>query len=322
MGFVGGELYEGVPAYPEGWYHLAMSADLPAGAVIPRRVCGRDVVAFRTAAGALGVLDAHCPHLGAHLGHGGRVVGEALRCPFHALHWGVDGRCVGADDVRTPGMRATARSWPVRELHGALMVYYSARGEPPWWEIPDPGMAGWSELRSHTLRFPGHVLEVTENGVDRRHFIAVHGYSDVTDFEVTVDGPVMHSRFGFTKEGIAQRFDTLVYGLGYAITDLTLEQLKIHARVILLSNQVDAETVDFTVCATVEGGLSWIDRMLEAIVEDVRKDLPIWAHKRRLARPALIAGDGPIGVYRKFARQFYPPAAPGAAEDPGAAAHG
>jgi hypothetical protein len=153
--------------------------------------------------------------------------------------------------------------------------------------------------------------------------MAVHGYSDVTEFEVTVDGPVMHSRFGFTKDGGAQRFDTLVYGLGYAITDLKIEQLKMHARVILLSNQVDAGTVDFTVCVTVEGGLPWIDRMLEAIVDDVRKDLPIWEHKRRLARPALIAGDGPIGVYRKFARQFYPPAAsPGEAENPSAAARG
>jgi nitrite reductase/ring-hydroxylating ferredoxin subunit len=310
VGYLGGDRGDGVPAFPEGWYHLAMSSALPPGAVLPRRVCGRDVVAFRTESGALGALDAHCPHLGAHLGYGGRVVGEALRCPFHALHWGADGRCVGADDTGRPGIRARARAWPVRELHGALMVYYSARGEPPWWEIPDPGMEGWSEPRSETLRFPGHVLEVAENGVDRRHFSAVHGYTGVSEFDVKVDGPVMHSAFTFEKDGVAQRFDTLVYGLGYAITDLRIEQLGIHARVILLSNQVDAETVDFTVCASVEGGLAWMDRFLGAIVDDVRKDLPIWAHKRRLEEPALIAGDGPIAIYRRFARQFDPPLDP------------
>lgn len=310
MGFVGGDRADGVPAFPEGWYHLAMARELAPGAVLARRVCGRDVVAFRTASGALGVLDAHCPHLGAHLGHGGRVVGEALRCPFHALHWGVDGRCAGADDTDAPGIRASARPWPVREVHRALVVYYSARGDPPWWEIPDLDLAGWSEPRSQTLRFPGHVLEVAENGVDRRHFAAVHGYTGVTEFEVSVDGPVMHSRFGFEKDGIAQRFDTLVYGLGYARTDLTIDRLGIHARVILLSNQVDAETVDFTVCVSVEGDLPWIDRFLAAIVDDVRKDLPIWAHKRRLERPALVPGDGPIATYRAFARQFYPPREP------------
>ena len=312
MGFVGGDRGDGVPAFPEGWYHLAMSSELPPGAVLARQVCGREVVAFRSESGALGVLDAHCPHLGAHLGHGGRVVGEALRCPFHALHWGVDGRCLGADDTNAPGIRASARSWPARERHGALMVYYSARGDAPWWEIPDLSMDGWPELRCQTLRFPGHVLEVTENGVDRRHFAAVHGYTDVSEFDVSVDGPVMHSVFSFKKDGIPQRFDTLVYGLGYAITDLHIEKLGIHARVILLSNQVDAETVDFTVCTSVEGGLAWLDRFLGAIVDDVRKDLPIWANKRRLAHPALVPSDGPIATYRRFARQFDPPQDPAA----------
>lgn len=88
--------------------------------------------------------------------------------------------------------------------------------------------------------------------------------------------------------------------------DLTIEKLGIHARV-----QVDAQTVDFTVCVTVEGGLPWIDLFLAAIVDDVRKDLPIRAHKRRLERPALVRGDEPIATYRAFARQFYPPEATG-----------
>ena len=31
------------------------------------------------------MLAAHCPHMGAHLGFGGRVVGEAIRCPMHGF---------------------------------------------------------------------------------------------------------------------------------------------------------------------------------------------------------------------------------------------
>jgi Rieske 2Fe-2S protein len=47
--------------------------------------------------------------MGARLGYGGVVEGEGIRCPFHAWHFGVDGRC---DDVpydrarRPPGRRA------------------------------------------------------------------------------------------------------------------------------------------------------------------------------------------------------------------------
>jgi hypothetical protein len=31
----------------------------------------------------------------------------------------------------------------------------------------------------------------------------------------------------------------------------------------------------------------------------------VWRHKRFASRPALAAGDGPIGLYRQWTRQFY-----------------
>ncbi|NRA09648.1 MAG: Rieske 2Fe-2S domain-containing protein, partial [Myxococcales bacterium] len=79
---------------PDGWYHVAASEEVEAGQVRSLRFFGRDLVLFRTESGEAIVLDAHCPHLGAHLGHGGQVVGESIRCPFHAWRFGSDGRCV------------------------------------------------------------------------------------------------------------------------------------------------------------------------------------------------------------------------------------
>ena len=32
----------------------------------------------------------------------------------------------------------------------------------------------------------------------------------------------------------------------------------------------------------------------------------IWTHKRYVHPPALSKGDGPVGLYRRWARQFYP----------------
>ena len=43
--------------------------------------------------GVVGVLDAFCPHLGAHLGMGGTVEGNALRCPFHGWEFATSGAC-------------------------------------------------------------------------------------------------------------------------------------------------------------------------------------------------------------------------------------
>lgn len=38
---------------------------------------------------------------------------------------------------------------------------------------------------------------------------------------------------------------------------------------------------------------------------DVKQDFRIWEKKTFLSRPALADGDGPVGLYRKRARQFY-----------------
>ena len=62
---------------PIGWFAVAYSHDLPAGGVLPLAYFGTDLVAFRAEDGTAHVLDAHCPHLGAHLGHGGVVEAAA-----------------------------------------------------------------------------------------------------------------------------------------------------------------------------------------------------------------------------------------------------
>jgi hypothetical protein len=45
--------------------------------------------------------------------------------------------------------------------------------------------------------------------------------------------------------------------------------------------------------------------MLQNFLADVRQDLPIWANKSYVSPPALAQGDGPIGKYRSWAKQFY-----------------
>lgn len=56
---------------------------------------GEQVVVFRDQEGKASVLDAYCPHLGANLAVGGRVVGNCIECPFHGWQFrGDNGKCV------------------------------------------------------------------------------------------------------------------------------------------------------------------------------------------------------------------------------------
>lgn len=50
---------------------------------------------FRAQSGKAHVVDAYCPHLGANLAVGGRVLGDCIECPFHGWQFqGSDGKCV------------------------------------------------------------------------------------------------------------------------------------------------------------------------------------------------------------------------------------
>ena len=95
---------------PFGWFCVAYSDELQVGEAKPLRYFGKDLVLFRTESGKAVVLDAYCPHLGAHLGHGiheetgigGRIEGETIVCPFHAWRFNGNGR-MRRSPLRDPG---------------------------------------------------------------------------------------------------------------------------------------------------------------------------------------------------------------------------
>src|SRR6185437_9770110 len=59
-----------------GWFMIGWSPEFPVGEVRPLHYFGEDLVAYRDDQGVLHVMEAHCKHLGAHIGHGGKVVGD------------------------------------------------------------------------------------------------------------------------------------------------------------------------------------------------------------------------------------------------------
>lgn len=84
---------------PSGWFFVDYAESLNAGEMRNVFVFGQEWVLFRTESGKPGMSDPYCPHLGAHMGHGGKVCGEHLRCPFH--HWEYDTEA-GARTFPTP----------------------------------------------------------------------------------------------------------------------------------------------------------------------------------------------------------------------------
>ncbi len=311
-----------LPAVPEGWYVAALARDVRAGEVVTRPMFGRDVVVFRTKSGAVGAVDSVCPHLGAHLGRGGKVCGENLRCPFHGFEFDRSGACVRTAYGGPPPRRARAVVLPGMERNGFVLVWSGSR--PPAWEVPELADEGYSTPDMRTFRLRGHPQETTENSVDIGHFAVVHGFSEVAvEAPLVTEGPRLTAAYsmkhglGIAGAGFRTRFAIEAWGLGYSFVDVTA--LGLRTRHWVLATPVGRGEIDLSLGVSVptlslrtRAGRALAQSLaaplrrviLGIFVHDTRADFPIWNAKRYVASPALAKGDGPIGRYRAWAGQF------------------
>jgi len=303
------------PSDPTGWYALAFSRELPPEGLLTREIVGGDIILYRTAGGAVRATDPYCPHMGAHLGKGGRVAGDTLICPFHAFSFDGHGRCVATPYGHKAPKRARLRTWHVDEVGGVVMVWYDRAGGPPQWAVPSLDMRGWRPWAWRTFTLASHPQETSENSVDIGHFSVVHGYEDVAELErATVDGPLLQARYAMTRRRpllptLESEFQVSVWGLGYSLVEVTVRSAGLALRNLVLSTPTGDGQITLRIALSVPtfpGSALVQQAALAAFAADVRQDFAIWENKTSIARPALARGDGPVGLFRQWARQFYP----------------
>jgi len=300
---------------PNGWFQVGYSEDLPPGSVRPLHYFERELVLFRTASGEPALLDAFCPHLGAHLGEGGRVEGESLRCPFHAWEFDARGACTRVPYASRIPAKARVGAWPLRERGGILWAFHHAEGAAPTWEVPavpeaeDPS---WSAYERFEWTIRTTPQEIGENGVDRAHFKFVHGTPTVPQSEAAFEGHVrraaQHVTYTTPRGPVEGTISVENHGLGFTLTRFTglaetvlvlshtpIDRERVHTRFSFTQPKVDG--------ARPRGGVP--AGVVREIVRQVQEDIPIWENKVYRAAPVLCDGDGPIGPYRAWARQFY-----------------
>jgi len=156
-----------------GWILLAFRAELR-NEVTPATVGGRPLMVIRTD-DRIRVADATCPHRGAHLGYGGTLVPDGIKCPFH-------GRLVKLGNHA--GDAYQVREYPTVEFGDALFVLLDERHEKGF-QATVAALARTHEL-SPGFVLPAHVAAeyVIENVFDVEHFQAVHRVSRQPRFEV------------------------------------------------------------------------------------------------------------------------------------------
>jgi phenylpropionate dioxygenase-like ring-hydroxylating dioxygenase large terminal subunit len=317
------------PAVPDGWFAVAASDDVPEGQVTALQCLDRELVAFRGEDGRVRVFDAYCPHLGAHLGVGGRVCGDGIVCPFHGWRFDGDGRLAEVPRLERRPPRIAARTWEVRERNGRVFVWHHAAGAPPSYDIASyRGEGTWTPWRVDTYRVRTHVQELSENIIDQSHFYEVHDMVPPDDerLDVSFDGHTMVvdqniKVTAISEDGVEVRTRTTVCGPG--IVAVEVREGPLDMLTYITQTPVDEETTEITICFSMK---ALDDEKATASIAELNaqitnlqftQDIPIWENKIYRDRPRLSAMDGPISRYRRWFRQFYstwePPHPPDAA---------
>lgn len=305
------------PTTPNSWYGVAWSHEVARGQSIPVKAFGLDLVVFRGEDGQAHVLDARCPHLGAHLGIDSRVEGNAVVCPFHAWKFDGSGACVDIPYANRIPSKARVRAWPSMEVNGAILVWFHAEGAAPDWQVPELPMADrrtWTAPFCRSVDVRTHVQEMNENIFDYAHFVYIHHYDPGPEPELVIDGPFAHATLIGTSSfitGFEQTAHTRasLYGAGFTVIHV-VEPMEF--AVIVMKTPLDDETVQHRYGIVSPRRLPGVDHLLLRIVAqqvtaDVIADSRIWENKAHLERPLLVRHDGPIMKFRKWHEQFYSP---------------
>jgi phenylpropionate dioxygenase-like ring-hydroxylating dioxygenase large terminal subunit len=299
--------------YPNGWFRAAYSAELAPGEILPLEFFGREWLLYRTESGLARVIDPYCAHLGAHLGHGGEVLGERIRCPFHHWEYGPDGRCEKIPYAKRIPTRARLHSHEVVEKNGLIFFYHDRDGGSPSFELPDLpeiGDPAWTVPDVMHWKVRASWLDMNENCVDQAHFKFIHGTLTIPPTSARAEGSLHIAESIFTMkmpggEGQA-KLVTLDHGPGFQVVRMNglIDTLMMNT-----STPIDKENTDVSFAYSVKSdGDERKKHLAQAFVEDLKQqfehDRPIWENKVCWPRPVLCEGDGPIAHYRKWYQQF------------------
>lgn len=314
--------------YPNCWFRVAFSDELRAGEVKPLHYFGQDLVLFRTQDGTAHVMDAHCPHLGAHLGYGGVVENHGIRCPFHGWCFDASGHCVEVPYSQKLPAKAQLRTWPVQEANGVIMVYHHELGLPPTWEVPimpEYNALNWLELKRAHWRVRMHAQELAENGIDAVHMPVVHHQAmlEINDRKLEMTGtqlvhhlsPKYQVYFGSKHLGrqVDCKHDIVYHGLGRLNNYVYINENKMNLELIFAfyPTPIDEEHTDIHGVFLMKKVWTKLFTKLLAtkIIQNfeltINQDIPIWENKIYHTNPMLCEQDEPIRPFRRWATQFY-----------------
>lgn len=204
------------------WQPVALTADLPpAGAPLPVRVLGEDLVLYRDEQGQPGLLGLHCPHRGADLSYG-RLEDGGLRCLYHGWLFDRGGRCLdqpGEPAGSTFKDRIRQTAYPCQEAAGLILAYLGSDAPPllpayPFLRAPDTHVAVikiWQAC---------NYLQANEGNIDPAHLSFLHRSLQEQDTQRRVVAEIGKTANTLVSQDLAPTIDFAKTDFGLRICSL------------------------------------------------------------------------------------------------------
>ncbi|OWL89420.1 MULTISPECIES: Rieske 2Fe-2S domain-containing protein [Halopseudomonas] len=307
--------------YARGWHCLGEAKDYRDGQLHTLNIFGTRLLAFADEQGAISILDAYCPHMGADLSQGELVNGKVV-CPFH--HWAFDasGRCAEIPYCKRIPPKAKTRKWLTCEENNLLFVWNNPEGKPPAEgveipHLPEIDSDEWDhDWHLDLMMIDTNPRELVDNLVDAQHFGPVHG-TPTKYFRNTFKEHIGTQLFMGDSERLGGDLiaDSAYYGPATHFTRMRAEYDGLLVESILLNCHVPVGPNQFELRfgVLVKKIPGWTEEQNKQLALDYVKqnresfyqDVDIWSHKRRVDMPVLAEGDGPIYQLREWYQQFF-----------------
>jgi len=160
------------------WHCAGWDDELSQGrnALLARRMANEPVVLYRKPDGDIVDMEDRCPHRQAAL-HLGRKEGDSLRCLYHGLKFGPDGRCTEVPGQSSIPEGACVRTYPVVEKDNWMWVWMGdpAKADPSLICFAvGPSDPHWNLKTSKVSVNANYRLEIA-NLTDLSHLSWIHG---------------------------------------------------------------------------------------------------------------------------------------------------
>lgn len=312
--------------FPRGWFMIAEAAEVnqKPHAI---RYFGQDMVIYRGESGRVVVIDAYCPHMGAHFANnttsyvvteGKQIEGDSIRCPYHGWKFAPEGNCEEIPYSPAPiPTKACVKSWPVVERYGCVYMWHDPEGGEPDYDVPvlpeweDSEWVHWKI--DHLGELNCHPVEIVDNMTDKAHFQPIHGSAEAEYFENAFEDHVCRQDFLAGHKTLSEEaLKIYTWYTGPAILRSRMEGY--HPAIIQITHTpIDDGRVKAWHALMVKCADATNPEEAEATAREYQKDsrlalmqdYEIWANKEPCTQHLKVIGDGPFGKLRTWYKQFY-----------------